>query len=252
MTNPAELIKTAIVGTPNGCLDDQVFLDRDICLSFYFDPRSEVIEYKDVSIARIVALGRPDFWKTGETSWRQAAYGLTCEGWTSRSLDYFEGEIGDSEFPAVGANGGLRLSQFGGVYECSNGNHRIVGAKVWLAYKFGCSALVKNVRVSKFSLRENLRQLLESAQEKGSSVSVSLFDINERQRIRYGEKVPRAILRLECEPGRLYVCEDETYELFELPRPRFLEWACSLFVGRREARREYRVLPAALVPLVLQ
>lgn len=190
--NTIDRIHEAARSATEKSLDRPLFLDADLGLYLLanLDDRKKV--YLDVPLASIVALGRKDFWGSGDT-WRSATYALVGEGWTDDVIEYFESPTEERFFPAPNSNHQLRLITYGGAVECGNGNHRLVAARAWLTKKYGDYARLKQVHVTACSLNPSFRAFLESAV--GSGVGVS-------------------IARPSRDPNRSYSWEGGSVELF--------------------------------------
>lgn len=143
---------------------------------------AEQIRYVDVPLAAVMALGRWDFWKSGD-SWRDIVSrqqpedrphdpGMHGRDWTDRVFPHFEGELRDDCFPAGGAAGPLKLRSYGGFIECESGNHRLVGAYCWLASKDGHLAKLRKARVSYRPIRRPIRERIAESLVMGREFAV--------------------------------------------------------------------------------
>ncbi|PCE30227.1 hypothetical protein BZL54_21275 [Burkholderia ubonensis subsp. mesacidophila] len=128
--------------------------------------------YFDVPLTSIVALSHKNF-ATGATTWRELFDGLQCSDWDERALTYFESEIGATLFPSATARRTLDLSAYGGAVHCSNGNHRLVAAVVWLAARFGDTAVLRKVRVGYTTTHRPAVALIANAVRNGKRVDIA-------------------------------------------------------------------------------
>lgn len=132
----------------------------------FFVDKSFKTEYKDIYVKDIVSLGRNDHWNSEFPSWIELIekwiYGLD---WRDEVIDYFENDIRDNYFPAMGAGGILEMESLGGLLTCSNGNHRLVGAVCWVVSKYGDDAILKKVKVANFHLNKTFYSLLDTLQK---------------------------------------------------------------------------------------
>ncbi|WP_157655433.1 hypothetical protein [Burkholderia ubonensis] len=161
----AECSRTAI-------LDRPVAVDQDLREVISLLEHGEYqAGYFDVPLTPIVALSHKNF-ATGATTWRELFDGLQCSDWDERALTYFESEIGATLFPSATARRTLDLSAYGGAVHCSNGNHRLVAAVVWLAARFGDTAVLRKVRVGYTTTHRPAVALIVNAVRNGKRVDI--------------------------------------------------------------------------------
>jgi hypothetical protein len=159
-------------------LDRSPHLDRPVFVAFecYFCLPSKSY-FLDLPLKNILGLNHHNFFNTGQT-WHQILYpsgeksGLTCEGWSSRVYEYFDGEWRDSPFSHYASNcmGGARFTAVGGAVTVSNGMHRVVGGYIYRAATLGENALFSKVRVRYCELMPEVKKFL-----KGLKTSHTLF-----------------------------------------------------------------------------
>lgn len=150
-----EIIHDAARTAPQGILDHQVFLDRDLMLTELVDFSRSSHKCIDVPLRKIVALGRDDFWTRGE-SWRQVTYHIHGDGWSNNVFDYFSEEWRDKSFPVPCSLYDLKLEAMGGVCKCANGNHRLVAAKTWLVATHGEHAAIRKANLQHYPIYDAL------------------------------------------------------------------------------------------------
>lgn len=163
-------------------------LKFELEVSFFINLKELKVAYIDVPIKNIVSLGRNDHWNNETPTWNELINNwIVGLNWTDEVIDYFENEIGDKNFPALGAGGNLRLESYGGLITCANGNHRIVGAVCWLTSKYGDNAVLKNVRVTNFPFKNIFYEFLDKLSENDE---IYLFQHNnEKKYIRIMNKL---------------------------------------------------------------
>jgi len=198
-----EHIHTAARTARGESLDRLVYLDRDLGLYGLIDFESKKTVYVDVPVARVVALGRRDFWSPGDT-WRTITSRLHGEGWSSDVFKYFESPTKEAHFPAPGSLYQLRLSVFGGVAECANGNHRLIAARAWLTHKFGDEAVLRGVRVRVYSIHRCVVDFLARARCEGTDVLTTTLDYHERRYCRVDGKPIQLLLKMASRPYEIY------------------------------------------------
>lgn len=221
MTSPAtalsvrETILQAAAKAPAGRIDDPVYLDTNLCLFLASDDRRAQKVIADVPVDRVVALGRDDFWRPGDT-WRSVASRLTCKGWTEDVYDYFEAPLLENAFPADHALYEMRLTCMGGLCQVGNGNHRLVGGRAWLTGKFGNTAHWKRAQVQYEPLTPSAREMLSRAAEAKTGLRVALFVHPYKVLIVNGEVV-RRLAALSSEPSHVYAMGTEKPRLLSAP-----------------------------------
>ncbi|WP_186027051.1 hypothetical protein [Burkholderia gladioli] len=131
--------------------------------------------YFDVPLTSIVSLDHKQMAPDAST-WRELFGGLLCSDWDDRALAYFESEIGAAFFPATGARGALKLYARGGATYCKNGHHRLIAAVVWLASRFGDTAVLRKVRVEYTTIPRQVLQLISTAVQQGKRVDIAEVD----------------------------------------------------------------------------
>ncbi len=131
--------------------------------------------YFDVPLTSIVALSHTNFADHDATTWRELFEGLHCSDWDERALTYFESAIGATHFPSATARSTLDLGAYGGAAHCSNGNHRLVAAVVWLAARFGDTAMLRKVRVGYKAAHRPAVELIAEAVRAGKRVDIASF-----------------------------------------------------------------------------
>lgn len=199
----------AAARTANGeSLDRPVYLNGDLGLLGLVDLSGKRTVYVDVPVASIVALGKDDFWSSGDT-WRTATYRLLGEGWSSAVFDYFESPTKEAPFPAPSSLYQLRLSIMGGVAECESGNHRLVAARAWLTGKYGDDAVLRGVRVRAYPIHRCVVDFLTRARCEGSDVLTATLDYRDRERWRVDEKPIQLLLKTSKEPHAIYAWVDD-------------------------------------------
>lgn len=130
-----EIIHSAARNAPQGSLENPVYLNRSIKLNGFANNATNKRVYVDVPLAKVVGLFRDDFWSKGET-WRVVTFRINGNGGPDDVFNYFDSALEENWFPAPSSLYELRLISVGGVCECSNGNHRLVAARAWLAEKY--------------------------------------------------------------------------------------------------------------------
>lgn len=131
--------------------------------------------YFDVPLTSIVGLQHKQMAPKAST-WRELFGGLLCSEWDERALAYFESEIGATLFPATRARGALELYACGGAVYCSNGHHRLIAAVIWLASRFGDTAVLRKVRVGYTTIPRQVLQLISTAVQQGKRVDIAEFE----------------------------------------------------------------------------
>lgn len=227
-------------------MDEEIFLDTDLCLFLLSTTVSQPYIFVDVPVDRVVALGHANFWTSGDT-WRSAVQGLTCLGWTDRVYDYFDGPLREKNFPAHNSMYELRLTCYGGLCVVGNGNHRVVGGRIWLQHKYGEQAAWKQAKVSFYHLLPSARDLLQKASEQWTGIRLAHFSDPYKKLIVNGIEV-RRIAALQTSPGQIYaLCENELV-LLTLPwhykLHRRLEWTTL-------GNQAWKDVPARLVKKML-
>lgn len=195
IATPIQTIKQAADACRHPELERIVWLDNEIGLYSLADAASHCDCFLDVPLRSIVALGRKDFWKTGDT-WTQALAGVEGTGWPSEIFGYFGSELRDREFPAPGSRRELRLQCVGGACQVGNGNHRLVAGKNWLISQKGGDARLLKAKVSYCRLPAAVKELLARAVRGGFEIRVS---------------VPRFGTSKAC---HVLICRDWRYELW--------------------------------------
>ncbi|NTY41149.1 hypothetical protein [Burkholderia diffusa] len=166
-------ISLAAVCSRTAILDRPVAVDQDLREVISLLEHGEYqAGYFDVPLTSIVALSHKNF-ATGAMTWRELFDGLQCSDWDERALTYFESEIGATLFPSATARRTLDLSAHGGAVHCSNGNHRLVAAVVWLAARFGDSAVLRKVRVGYTTTHRPAVALIANAARNGKRVDIA-------------------------------------------------------------------------------
>jgi len=226
-------------------LDRPVYLDTDLGLYGLVDFEARQSVYVDVPVARIVALGRQDFWSPGDT-WRTITYRLHGEGWPSAVFDYFESPTKEAHFPAPSSLYQLRLSIFGGVAECGNGNHRLIAARAWLTDKYGDDAALRGVRVSAYPIHRCVVDFLTRAAGEGSDVLTARLDYRERECWHVDGKRIQLLLKTAKSPYAIYAWVDD--QLLPLKDERtFLQRRFPKHFPPVMDRCDWRTIPLAIV-----
>ncbi|NBI46230.1 hypothetical protein [Burkholderia sp. ISTR5] len=165
----AECSRNGVIDRP--VADDRKFRDV-LCLLQSSDYQ---LGYFDVPLTSIVALQHKNMASNAST-WRELFGGLLCDDWDERALTYFESEISAAPFPARRARGALKLSACGGAVQCSNGNHRLIAAVLWLASRFGDVAELRKVQVGFTTIPRQVLQLISTAVQQGKRVDIAEVD----------------------------------------------------------------------------
>ncbi|NIE81942.1 MULTISPECIES: hypothetical protein [unclassified Burkholderia] len=160
----------------NGIIDRPVADDRKFREVLWLLQRSDYqLGYFDVPLTSIVALQHKNMADKAST-WRELFGGLLCDDWDERALAYFESEIGAAPFPARRSRGALKLYACGGAVQCSNGNHRLIAAVLWLASRFGDMAALRKVQVMYTTIPRQVLQLISTAVQQGKRVDIAEVD----------------------------------------------------------------------------
>lgn len=197
-----DAIIEAAIDAPQGRIDDLVYLDTDLCTFLLSDRKRLRKVFIDVPVDRVVAVGRFDFLKAGDT-WRTAVSGLTFKGWTDAAFDYFEAPLLEENFPAQHSLYELRLAGTGGLCYVTNGNHRLVGGRAWLTAKYGNSAFWKQASVQYEPLTRSAQEMLSRAAEAKTSLRVALLG-HPHKFLFVGEEAVQRVAALGCEPSRIF------------------------------------------------
>lgn len=184
-------------------LDQPVYLDSDIGLFRFVDPAAKRKLYLDVPVEKVVALCRRDFWSPGET-WRTITSGIHGDGWTDSVFKYFESRTEEESFPAPRSLYELRVSIFGGVAECGNGNHRLVAGRAWLTAKYGDAASFKGVKARVYPIHPCMVDLLELALRERSDLMTTTIDFPEREYLRLDGNYVDLLLKTKKNPYIIY------------------------------------------------
>ena len=156
--------------------------------------------YMDVLLASIKGLSKDDFYPHG-SNWRQAVYGLDCEGWgelREEIIDYFKSDEQGREFPTKGSEKEMRVYFVGSVAYCGIGNHRLVAAKSWLTYEVGDNAFLRNINCSNNEVLPEFKKIFEHSLNEGAKLYYGHTDqwgVHDRRNI-------RNILRVDSKGSR--------------------------------------------------
>lgn len=230
-------------------LDRPVWLDRDLALFGLVDFAGRKRVYVDVPVASVVALGRKDFWSSGDT-WRSVAHRLHGDGWPDEVFQYFESPTREAMFPAPGSNHQLRLLVYGGVAECGNGNHRLVAARAWLTHQFGDDAVLLGVRVTAYSIHPCVVPFLRRAVREGQDVLTATPDICDANDCQVGGRPVELLLKTSGNPHRVHAWVGD--RLIPLNRGRtFLQRWFRRPDASRADQHQWRTIPVAVVEALL-
>jgi len=172
-------IKEAAKNSNSSLLKEEVYLNTELNLYDFIDNEKLLQVYVDVPLGNIVSLGRQDFWREGET-WIDVVQHLHGNEWSDEVFKYFESELKEKDFPAPSSMYQLRLTCYGGICKCGNGNHRLVAAKAWLIASYGDKASLKKAKVSYYPLKHEIKEVFKILSKKGSSVLISSVEFNEQ------------------------------------------------------------------------
>lgn len=160
-----EIFRDAANNAPIGSLDWPVYIDTQIGIKRFESSAYEKI-YVNVPVDKIFALGRSDFCEEGQ-SWRQAVGNLTGDGWGAGTVQYFNGPIKESIFPAPSARFALQLGVIGGLCYCINGNHRLVAGRALLT---NMQTEFQLVKVIYYDIGSHTRNFIASVVKSGAAV----------------------------------------------------------------------------------
>jgi hypothetical protein len=184
-------------------MDEEVFDDKELNLCDLSDDQSIENVYINVPVKNVVSLGRNDFWFKGDT-WRSTTFNLHGRDWEENVLTYFVDDIRENLFPPSESRGILELYCVGGACEVVNGNHRLVGAKAWLANLYGEQAYLKKVKVSGNGLHPLLKPLLLRAKQKQSKVHISMVLVDEVPPVSFEGLNIKAYIQLGSDKDIIY------------------------------------------------
>lgn len=242
-----ELIKDAAKNAVCPTLDEEIYHDIETGVFTLSGGANSTDVYVDVPVHKLVSLNRRDFWSPGDT-WRSATYKLHGEGWKAQVLKYFESQIKDQWFPAPNSTEPLTLRSFGGLVECSVGNHRIIAARSWLTAKYGCAAYFNSVRVRAFSIPPCVVRFLEEAVQEGSDVLISNISSQEIANFKYGDSYIELLLRKASDKYTIHGWLDDEIKPI---RRTFLQRNFPIFFPSRFYRRKWYRLPCRLAKMIL-
>lgn len=244
-----ERIHDAARAARSKSLDRRVYLDNDLGLYRFVDSKATHRVYVDVPVERVVALGRRDFWSTGDT-WRTITYRLHGERWTDAVFEYFESQTKEEHFPAPSSLYQLRLSAYGGVAGCDNGNHRLIAARAWLTEKYGDAAALKSVRVSVFPIHRCVVDFLKRTASEGSDVLTATLDYPERDYSRVDGKRIQLLLKSTKRPYEIYAWVDDRLVPLRDERT-FLQRRFPKYFRPVMDRYDWRTVPLTIVEELL-
>ncbi len=226
-------------------LDRPVWLDSDLALFGLVDFDSRKRLYVDVPVASVVALGRKDFWTTGDT-WRSITHRLHGSGWPDAVFQYFESPTREEPFPAPGSNHQLRLLVYGGVAECSNGNHCLVAARAWLTHWYGEDAVLRGVRVNAYAIHPCVLRLLRRAVREGVDVLTATPDVHDANVCQMDGKPVQLLLTTTGNPHQLHAWVGDRLVPLKDRRTFLQRW-----FRRRSTpfadRHQWRTIPVSIV-----
>lgn len=166
-------IRNEVNKSDNKYLDKKAYCNDQLSDIFYVFTVSGEIEkdnsikkVEDVPVKNIFSLSRNDGWEKPNPTWKELLNNW-IEGtyWKDEAIEYFENDIRDKPFPADDAKRPLSLGNYEGVYICTNGNHRLVGAYCWSLAKFGEMANLKKVNVSYYSIRSTMKNFIKNIKD---------------------------------------------------------------------------------------
>lgn len=196
-------INYAAKNAPKGVIDDIVYHENELGFTEFLQLEKTKKYYADVPLKHIVALGRDDFWEKGN-SWRDAVDGLRGENWPISVFDYFEAELREIPFPAPNSRFELRLGAAGGLFNCGNGNHRLVAGKAWLLNKYNEDAKLKKVKISHRPLFDEAKNLFQSLVDLGGDIQFSHVRYPETEYEKVDGKSVHCYIRSQHVPNTIY------------------------------------------------
>jgi hypothetical protein len=144
----------------------------------------------------------------------------------------------------------LRLSIFGGVAECANGNHRLVAARAWLTDKYGDEAVLRGVRVRVYPIHRCAVDFLTRARCEGTDVLTTTLDHHERKYCRVNGKPIQLLLKTANHPYAIYAWVNEQLVPLEDERT-FLQCHFPKQFPPVMDRYDWRTIPLAILEELL-
>ena len=155
-----DTIKLSTSQSGEAALNESVYLDNNLGLMSFTDVDAWTSKTADVNAENVMVLNRGDFWSRGD-NWRQVLQKIHGKDWPHEIFNYYLSDLAGKEFPAPEALGELKFSQYGSsIYECTNGNHRVVAGKCWLLSKYPDNATFKNVNIICYPVYDELKPLI--------------------------------------------------------------------------------------------
>lgn len=183
-----ELIHKLARHSDNAELDKPVYLRNSLGIHLLADCEKFSIGYQNVNAADLIGRVRGDN-QSGYITWRDLA--LTIHGntkiysgapfqntrWGFGFFRYFNSSLKGKKFPSHNSIEELKFESFGKAIFCTIGNHRVVAGKVWLLsrrnrLKNPLNSYFKNVNVTKQTINDQVKEVLNLAIRQNSTVSV--------------------------------------------------------------------------------
>lgn len=210
-----EVIHSAAHDAPSGAIDDAVHVSTELCMFLLASGEGAQTQYVDVPVDRIIAIGRSNLAKEGDT-WRTVVSRLHCDGWTGDVFSYFDSPLLEQSFPAQASAGVMKLIATGGACQVSNGNHRIVAGRAWLTAKYGNTAAWKQAEVLYTPLGGPARQILERAARAETGVRVCQITSDEKYLEVAGEVARQLVALSDC-PTEIYALGSDKLLRLQMP-----------------------------------
>ncbi|TDK61194.1 hypothetical protein [Sapientia aquatica] len=245
MKNAIEKIHAAARECPIGGLDENIFLDSDICFFLLGRQKASFKGFCDVPLSAVACMVRNDWYKEKAKTWREATFCLHGDGWGEKVFEYFEGDFLEKSFPAPSCLYHLKLQSVGGLVSCANGTHRLVAAKAWLLHTQGESAVLKQASLERFEIDPLIEKLLYMAVNNNEEIAISFVEPDEREYLRIDNQFLRFYLRIGKD--KFFVrTEENIYPLAN--KFHFSDISASMRSGMKcYGRKNWKVVPTSIV-----